>query len=237
MEQLLKILNTFKDKRSDYLQTHTWATMPENDRANAVSEWAEPVAKKIINDGYFQIGNHYCIRVDILELYYNEEDENGLKDPIMYHTNDRIPRHVKNSGIHNLPYFDVGSFNLHISGIDITFENSTEHYRASFLIRGFSVFNINGNEVVFLNENNRCSTKIFDFFFPDGTSAKALQDIHWKSYDWKSEFLKPTGRQNVFQYEKDPETGKYILNDNGESFKKKEKIPNKCTRPWQFRRK
>lgn len=129
MEQLLKILNTFKDKRSDYLQTHTWATMPEDDRANAVAEWAEPVAKNIINDGYFQIGNHYCIRVDILELYYNEEDENGLKDPIMYHTNDRIPRHVKNSGIHNLPYFDVGSFNLHISGIDITFENSTEHYR------------------------------------------------------------------------------------------------------------
>ena len=68
--------------------------MSEDDRVNAVKEWAEPVAKKIINEGYFRIGNHYCIRVDILELYYNEEAEGGLKDPIMYHTNDRIPKHL-----------------------------------------------------------------------------------------------------------------------------------------------
>ena len=47
--------------------------MSEDDRVNAVKEWAEPVAKKIINEGYFRIGNHYCIRVDMLELYYNEE--------------------------------------------------------------------------------------------------------------------------------------------------------------------
>ena len=52
--------------------------MPEDDRVNAVKEWAEPIAKKIINEGFFSIGNHYCIRVDILELYYNEEAEGGL---------------------------------------------------------------------------------------------------------------------------------------------------------------
>ena len=75
----------------------------EDDRVNAVKEWAEPVAKKIINEGYFRIGNHYCIRVDILELYYNEEAEGGLKDPIMYHTNDRIPKHLKDAGIYDLP--------------------------------------------------------------------------------------------------------------------------------------
>lgn len=237
MKQLKDILKTFRDKRTDYLNLHTWATMTENNRVNAVAEWAEPVAKKIINEGYFRIGNHHCIRVDILELYYNEEAEEGLKDPIMYHTNDRIPKHLKDAGIYDLPYFDAGSFNLHTSGIDITFENPDERYRASFLIRGFSVFKFNGDEVMFLNKNNGCSTKIYDFFFPNGTSAEALQHIHWEPYDWKNGFLKPAGRQNVLQYAKDSTTGKYILNENGESFKKKEDKPNKCTRPWQFKRK
>lgn len=122
MKQLKDILKIFSDNRINYLNSHTWATMSEDDRVNAVKEWAEPVAKKIINEGYFRIGNHYCIRVDILELYYNEEAEEGLKDPIMYHTNDRIPKHLKDAGIYDLPYFDIGSFNLHTSGVDITFE-------------------------------------------------------------------------------------------------------------------
>lgn len=237
MKQLKDILKIFSNNRIKYLNSHTWTTMSEDDRVNAVKEWAEPVAKKIINEGYFRIGNHYCIRVDILELYYNEEAEGGLKDPIMYHTNDRIPKHLKDAGIYDLPYFDIGSFNLHTSGVDITFEDPKEHYRASFLIRGFSVFRFNGNEVIFLNENNDCSTKIYDFFFPNGTSAEALQDIHWESHVWKSSFSKPTGRKNVLQYAKDSATGKYIPNDTGESFKKKEEKPNKCTRPWQFKRK
>lgn len=69
MKQLKDILKIFSDNRINYLNSHTWATMSEEDRVNAVKEWVEPVAKKIINEGYFRIGNHYCIRVDILELY------------------------------------------------------------------------------------------------------------------------------------------------------------------------
>ena len=66
MKQLKDILKIFSDNRINYLNSHTWTTMSEDDRVNAVKEWAEPVAKKIINEGYFRIGNHYCIRVDIL---------------------------------------------------------------------------------------------------------------------------------------------------------------------------
>lgn len=237
MKQLIDILNKFKEERSSCLKLTTWTEMSENDRVVAVKNWAEPIAKEIINNGYFRIAGHYCIRVDNLELYYNEESEYGLKDPIMYHTNDRIPKHVKNAGIKDLPYFEVGSFNLHTSGIDITFENPDEHYRASFLIRGFSIFKFNGEKVLFLDENDGCSTKIYDFFFPNGTSKEAMGNIHWESYDWHTVFCEPRGRQNVLEYEKDPETGKYILNDNGESFKQKKEKPNKCTRPWQFKRK
>ena len=100
MKQLKDILKKFSYNRTEYLNSHSWATMPEDERVNAVKEWAEPIAKKIINEGFFSIGNHYCIRVDILELYYNEEAEGGLKDPIMYHTNDRIPKHLKDAGIY-----------------------------------------------------------------------------------------------------------------------------------------
>ena len=79
MKQLKDILKIFNDNRINYLNSYTWATMSEDDRVNAVKEWAEPVAKKIINEGYFRIGNHYCIRVDILELYYNEEEGGETK--------------------------------------------------------------------------------------------------------------------------------------------------------------
>ena len=69
MKQLKDILKKFSDNRTEYHNSHSWATMPEDDRVNAVKEWAEPIAKKIINEGFFSIGNHYCIRLDILELY------------------------------------------------------------------------------------------------------------------------------------------------------------------------
>ena len=41
-------------------------------------------------------------------------------------------------------------------------------------------------------------------------------------FDWNSSFSESTGRKNVLQYAKDSATGKYIPNDTGESFKKKE---------------
>ena len=52
MKQLKDILKKFSDNRTEYLNSHSWATMPEDDRVNAVKEWAEPVAKKIINEGF-----------------------------------------------------------------------------------------------------------------------------------------------------------------------------------------
>ena len=79
MKQLKDILKKFSYNRTEYLNSHSWATMPEDERVNAVKEWAEPIAKKIINEGFFSIGNHYCIRVDILELYYNEEEGGETK--------------------------------------------------------------------------------------------------------------------------------------------------------------
>ena len=101
MKQLKDILKIFSDNRIKYLSSHTWATMSEDDRVNAVKEWAEPVAKKIINEGYFRIGNHYCIRVDILELYYNEraEGEKMISQPRFMISSTPTVRALKRSTI------------------------------------------------------------------------------------------------------------------------------------------
>lgn len=70
--------------------------------------------------------------VDI-EFYYHEED-GDIKDPIMYH---RFPKDEKKRGNDEYRYYEIGQLNMHVSGIDITFEKPG--YRASILIRGFLV--------------------------------------------------------------------------------------------------
>lgn len=228
MKQLHKILEVFKDNRTKYLVEHDWNTLSEDDRAMMVSEWAKPLADKIINGGYFKLSDGYCIRIDTLELYYNEEKDGGLKDPIMYHTNDRIPQYVRKVKGDKCPYFTLGSLHLHTSGIDITFENESEEYRASFLIRGFSVFDNISAQPLFKEE---CSTKIYDFMFPYGINSENLEKIHWEPFEWGSELTEPTGRQNVYEYKKD-NSGMYIPNETCSGFIRTEV---RCKRRWKYK--
>lgn len=230
MQQLIQILEGFEANRITDLEKYDWSALSEHDRTEKVSEWAKPLADKIINGGYFKLSDGYCIRIDTLELYYNEEKDGGLKDPIMYHTNDRIPQYVRKVKGDKCPYFTLGSLHLHTSGIDITFENESEEYRASFLIRGFSVFDNISAQPLFKED---CSTKIYDFMFPDGINSENLAKIHWEPFEWGSEFTEPTGRQNVFEYEKD-EAGMYKPNNTRTAF-----IPTKvrCKRKWKFKHK
>ncbi len=95
------------------------------------------IARELICNGYFLVNGERKIFLTDLEFYYHEEETSTpsrkrVKDPIMYHTYDheRKTAAVKNKLIFNpelrdaaLPYYPVGSLNLHASGIDITFEN------------------------------------------------------------------------------------------------------------------
>lgn len=239
MKLLKTILKDFCSNRSDYLKNHDWGLLSEDERAFAVSGWARPVAEKMIFGGYLQVADLYRVRIDTLELYYHEEVNDGLKDPIMYHTDDRRPKYLrkdekgrheslaKATSVDSYPYFEFGSFHLHTSGVDIAFEEP-ETYRASFLIREFTVESIDGTA----SFSDECSTHIFDFLFPYGISSESLALIEWVPKGETGEAY-VAGRKNVYQYEK--KDGEYVK-AGLTGFKKKEPGNIECTRPWQFSR-
>lgn len=82
------------------------------------------IAQAAIYGGYFLINNSYKIYILDVEFYFHSETADGIHEPKMYHQGD-------------VPYFPIGSFHPHNSGVDVTFENELKKFRASFLIRGY----------------------------------------------------------------------------------------------------
>ena len=87
------------------------------------------IAAVVINGGYFLINGTAKIFVTDVEFYFHSErneQELWKKDFCMYHRGTK----------EEVPYFPVGSICPHNSGVDVSFENPFEEYRASFLVRG-----------------------------------------------------------------------------------------------------
>lgn len=202
------------------------------------------IAREVLYGGYFLVEETKKIFLDDIEFYYHEETENGLKDPVMYHTNDHEGK--------ELPYYEIGRLNLHVSGVDVTFENPVG-YRASFLIRGFHVEDLKG---AVIKDYSSCSTHIYDEMLYLGVPLKKSIEIEWVSEKKLTEYndFKPNGewRQNVAEYEKD-ENGKYIKVKKGskEEYVKKlvkggfsnelhfhynKKDYVRCGRKWRFKK-
>lgn len=186
------------------------------------------MAKELLYGGYFLVEGKTRLYLDDIEFYYHEEGEEGLKDPIMYHTNDHEGKEI--------PYFEIGRLNLHISGIDVTFENEEMKYRASFLIRGFHVDN---------DEYDPHSTHVYDKMVHMGVPMGKPIEIEWiskrlpgyESYDPKGE-----ARQNVAEYELQDgkykkieylEKGEYNKDDY---FHYNKHVYKKCQREWRFKK-
>ena len=96
------------------------------------------IAQTVLS-GYFKVtkGNDENDMVKIyptcVELYFHEEQEDGIKDYIVYHRN--IGKKLKS-------VFPLGILHNHVSGIDVTFEqgDDAEHaIRLSVLVREFRV--------------------------------------------------------------------------------------------------
>lgn len=209
MEKLKRKLETFYEDRNKKLaSTEQWD-------ANAVAECFVDIAKYVLLNGYFLVNETYIIDIGAIELYYHEEDKIGqdgkvakrgqIKDHIMYHTNE----HPSKSEVFKLnngyPYFEIGSFNLHQSGVDVTFENEEEKYRASFLIRSYRVFNKNEeNKVYDLScPFDKCSTHIYDDMFYGGIPFDTMNKttIEWIELDsYKKEDIERWPRTNVAEY-------------------------------------
>ena len=219
MDEILKCFHGVLDEPDETL------------KMRKLNEQFRSIAKDVLYGGYFLVEGTKKIFIDDIEFYYHEEAENGLKDPVMYHTNDHEGK--------ILPYYEIGRLNLHVSGVDVTFENPVG-YRASFLIRGFHVIDENGNE----KEYDPHSTHIYDEMLYMGVPLGKSLEISWISekqpgYDG----FVPSGewRQNVAEYKKD-EKGKYkkviVEGDFNDKlhfhYNKKDYV--RCKRLWRFKK-
>ena len=209
--------------------------------SEAIAMCFEPCAEKILA-GHFMVTNNEggepvvrTIQPTAIELYYHEEGEGRFKDPIMYHTNDRKiwskENYFKDRGIEGLPYYPIGSLNPHTSGIDITFENAKECYRASFLIREYMITYENGTTKKIVN-----STEIYDDMLLNGITLDKADWIEWCDGPKKVK-IDRAWRRNVPDYRPKPdEPGKWEPNPNGEdTFSTPKGRVAKCPFNWQFR--
>ncbi len=210
MEDLIKTLRKFDEIRTAK-KNISWDV-------NEVARCFMPCAEEILCKGYFLLNKKYIIDIGSIELYYHEE-EGEIKDYIMYHTNE----HPSKARIFRLkgkyPYFEFGSFNLHQSGVDVTFEKPNE-YRASFLIRSYRLLEAQDGEYPTDDDTkyDLCSTHLFDDMFYKGivfgTSENATK-IEWKKTDKKGKIMdEPTIRTNVSMYHiKDDKLEKLTIED------------------------
>ena len=202
---LIEHLKLFDENRKKMIESnHLQHPEQRIEYAKKIAECFIPCAKKILA-GCFQVkkkeGGEEVVRwiyPTVLELYYHEEDPNGFKDPIMYHTNDRkyydyyldangkekshgpqSRNFFEKRGIDGLPYFPMGSLNPHTSGIDITFENPDKHYRASCLIREYTIVFAKGKEPVPIKN----STDIYDDLLLYGITLDNADWIEWEPGD------------------------------------------------------
>jgi len=221
----------------------------EEEKLIKIDHQFEKIAKEVFYGGYFLVNDNRKIYPKEIEFYYHEEDEKGLKDPVMYHTNDREKK--------NIPYFPLGSLNFHISGIDVTFENEQKMYRASFLIRRYSVFTFDGNEWRETKQNEERPTYIYEDMLMNIPIFKNI-NIKWvdeqKSIEVSKLDINGVVRTNVAAYKVD-ENGRYVKDNEGnyikdeisnEAFKQLSKDKQKeyfsysgkkykkCTRNWKY---
>lgn len=237
---LISILREFE---KNYEAHHR--LLPPPDRrmqySEAIAMYFGPCAAKILA-GHFQVTNTEgekplvrTIQPTAIELYYHEEGEGRFKDPIMYHTNDRKvwskENYFKDRGIEGLPYYPIGSMNPHTSGIDVTFENAKERYRASFLIREYVVTYEGGKKVKVVN-----STEIYDDMLLNGITLDNADWVEW--CDGTEEVkVERKWRRNVPKYRQvQGELGKWEPDPDGmDTFSTPKGRVAKCPFNWQFR--
>ena len=190
MEKLIKVLKQFNQERTERL--NYW-------NEEAVVEATLPLAKEILCNGYFLVNGKYIIDIGAIELYYHEE-EGDIKDDKMYHINKHLPKNYKEMFKHDggYPYFRIGSFSLHQSGVDITFENEEQKYRASFLIRSYRVLTSDKDLTSKDIKYDPYSTHIYDDLFYSGLllSSNERTIIEWIEYDKGGE-IEQKPRKNI----------------------------------------
>ena len=240
LDGLISILNLFKENYE-----FKKALLPKSTQrmqfSEAIALCFEPCAERILA-GSFRVTNAEgekplarIIKPTAIELYFHEEGEGRFKDPIMYHTNDRKvwnkASYFRDRGIEELPYYPIGSLNPHTSGIDVTFENAKERYRASFLIREYKVTYESGKEAIVKN-----STEIYDDMLLNGIPLDNADWVEWCDGAGKVQ-IERGWRRNVPDFiPKQDEPGKWEPNPDGyDTFATAKGRFRKCQFNWHFR--
>lgn len=211
----------------------------EKEKLSNLSSQFEAIAKDVLLGGCFEINGVRRIYPLEIEFYYHEEGENGLKDPVMYHTADHEGK--------MLDYYPLGSLNCHISGMDVTFENQEKQYRASFLIRKYRVCEYESGEWVEKKECEKRSTYIYEDMFMNIPLSDGI-NVKWVNVEPinPAEEILSKPRIHVAEYERD-NNGKFrkveISGDDYNKLSKDEKDDyfsysgkrlKMCKRMWNY---
>jgi len=181
-----------------------------------LTEAFKKLAPAFLYGGYIKVGQDFRIYIDTVEFYFHSEKDGGFQDTIVYHRNDRY-------GIANVPYFEPIRFHAHASGFDIAFESKEDQYRASALIRRYSVMDASGKNYIERDgkqiKRDARSTYLYDIL--NGFGFGKDNDISWVPEISESKEPKQGPRRNVFNM---------YSNDNKKKWERGEKNLN----PWSF---
>ena len=103
---------------------------PRQETESSILDTFSEIAKVVFYDGYFSVNRTTRIYPTEIEFYLFDEKDKSCKwrrDEKMIHKGNK----------EEVPYFPFCSFYPHTFGVDVTFENEKEEYRASFLIREY----------------------------------------------------------------------------------------------------
>ena len=148
----------------------------------------EKLAPHFIYGGYIKVNDVYRVYIRTIEFYYHDERDkpDAIKDPIMYHRN-----HTKEEigGPYEEPYLPHMSIYMHSSGYDITFENEEQEYRASALIREYSIYDVEQKEFLRLTSKGmfRDERVLYLKYYLNGFSLNGKPSIVWVDDEYCSQ--------------------------------------------------
>lgn len=156
------------------------------------------IAKTVLYGGYFLVNGTVRIYPLEIEFYLHGELESDRKKSWMTDIK-MIHRNYKDK--EKTPYFPKkGSLYPHTFGVDVTFENEEENYRASFLIR----------EYLYVDEKERVKVSSPSFLWEDmfGYNSFSENGLQIKWVDDEEQVKEPSidTRKNLNNADGTPDT-------------------------------
>ena len=188
------------------------------------------IAESFICEGYFLVNDTRRVYICDVEFYYHEEKEGGINDYIMYHRNGQDKKNPTPK------YFKVGQLNAHQSGVDITFENESQKYRAGMLVRGFKIvdqYPEKYDDTSAAKYDSR-STYFYEALLNHGNIEEGLK-IKWITENNDYKLAVPVFRHNVAEYDENQKKIEHSGINSEENKKCKGTKSKQCMRPWRFK--